>query len=110
LYLSLDKCNFTPYNSSMIKSFKHKGLKLLWEEGKTSKLPADQIRRIEMMLEVVDSAQEVPEDFGAFQNWNIHKLSGDLKDYWSIKVNKNYRIIFNFDGQNAYDVDYIDYH
>jgi len=94
----------------MIKSFKHKGLKLLWEDGKTSKLPADQIRRIEMMLEVVDSAQEVPEDFGAFQNWNIHKLSGDLKDFWSIKVNKNYRIIFHFDGQHAYDVDYIDYH
>ena len=110
MHLSIDKCNFTPYNSSMIKSFKHKGLKLLWEEGKTSKLPADQIRRIEMMLEVVDSAQEVPEDFGAFQNWNIHKLSGDLKDYWSIKVNKNYRIIFNFDGQHANDVDYIDYH
>lgn len=94
----------------MIKSFKHKGLKLLWEDGKTSKLPADQIRRIEMMLEIIDSAQEVPEDFGAFQNWNIHKLSGDLKDFWSIKVNKNYRIIFHFDGQNAYDVDYIDYH
>ena len=70
----------------MIKSFKHKGLKLLWEEGKTSKLPTDQIRRIEMMLEVIDSAQEVPEDFGAFQNWNIHKLSGDLKDYWRIMV------------------------
>ena len=70
----------------MIKSFKHKGLKLLWEDGNTSKLPADQIKRIEMMLEIIDSAQEVPDDFGAFQNWNIHKLSGDLKDFWSIKV------------------------
>ena len=83
----------------MIKSFKHKGLKLLWEDGKTSKLPADQIKRIEMMLEIIDGAQEVPDDFGAFQNWNIHKLSGDLKDFWSIKVNKNYRIIFHFDGR-----------
>ncbi len=94
----------------MIKSFKHKGLKLLWEEGDTSKLPADQLRRIEMMLEVIDAAQEVPEDFGAFQNWNIHKLSGDLKDFCSIKVNRNYRIIFHFDGQYAYDLDYTDYH
>ncbi len=94
----------------MIKSFKHKGLKLLWEDGNTSKLPADQIKRIEMMLEIIDSAQEVPDDFGAFQNWNIHKLSGDLKDFWSIKVNKNYRIIFHFDGKDAYDLDYIDYH
>lgn len=94
----------------MIRSFKHKGLKLLWEQENASKLPADQVSRIERMLVVIDSAQLVPEDFGAFQNWNIHKLSGDLKDFWSIKVNKNYRIIFRFDAQHAYDLDYIDYH
>ncbi|SKB56432.1 proteic killer suppression protein [Parapedobacter luteus] len=94
----------------MIKSFKHKGLKLLWEDGKTSKLPAEQVARIERMLEIIDSASQVPEDFGAFPNWNIHKLSGDLKDFWSVKVNKNYRIIFRFDGQHVHDVDYIDYH
>lgn len=94
----------------MIQSFRHKGLRLLWEQNNTSKLPADQISRIERMLEVIDSAQDIPEDFGAFQNWNIHKLSGDLKDYWSVKVSKNYRIIFRFSQQNAYDIDYIDYH
>jgi len=82
----------------MIKSFKHKGLKLLWEDGKSSKLPADLVNRIERMLEVIDAANMVPEDFKAYQNWSIHKLSGDLKDYWSVKVNKNYRIIFHFDG------------
>lgn len=91
----------------MIQNFKHKGLKLLWEQGSNSKLPAG---RIERMLDIIDSAQQVPEDFGAFQNWNIHKLSGDLKNFWSIKVNKNYRIIFRFDGYHAYDLDYIDYH
>ncbi len=94
----------------MIQNFKHKGLKLLWEQGKHSKLPADQISRIERMLEIIDTVQQVPEDFGAYQNWNIHKLSGELKDFWSIKVNKNYRIIFRFDGQHTYDLDYIDYH
>ncbi|MES2428489.1 MAG: type II toxin-antitoxin system RelE/ParE family toxin [Bacteroidota bacterium] len=94
----------------MIQGFKHKGLRLLWEQGNNSKLPADQISRIERMLDIIDSAQQVPDDFGAYQNWNIHKLSGDLKDFWSIKVNKNYRIIFRFDGQHAFDLDYIDYH
>jgi proteic killer suppression protein len=94
----------------MIQGFKHKGLRLLWEQGNGSKLPADQINRIERMLDIIDSAQQVPEDFGAYQNWNIHKLPGELKDYWSVKVNKNYRIIFRFDGQHAYDLDYIDYH
>lgn len=94
----------------MIQGIKHKGLKLLWEQENASKLPADQVGRIERMLSIIDSAQQVPEDFGAFQNWNIHKLSGDLKAFWSIKVNKNYRIIFRIDGQHAYDLDYIDYH
>ena len=94
----------------MIKTIKHKGLRLLWEEGKSSKLPADMVSRIERMLDVIDSASEVPQDFGAFQNWNIHKLTGELKDFWSIKVNKNYRIIFRFESGSAYDLDFIDYH
>jgi proteic killer suppression protein len=94
----------------MIQSFKHKGLRLLWEQNNSSKLPAELSDRIERMLDVIDSVQQVPEDFGAYQNWNIHKLSGDLIEYWSIKVNKNYRIVFRFDGQHAYDLDYIDYH
>jgi proteic killer suppression protein len=42
---------------------------------------------------------------GAFRNWNIHKLTEELKDYWSLKVNKNYGIVFRFDGHNAYDLD-----
>ncbi|MDB5007947.1 MAG: Plasmid maintenance system killer protein [Mucilaginibacter sp.] len=94
----------------MSQSFKHKGLRLLWEHNDSSKLPVELVNRIERMLAVIDSVQQVPEDFGAFQNWNIHKLSGELRDYWSIKVNKNYRIIFRFDGQHSYDLDYIDYH
>jgi proteic killer suppression protein len=94
----------------MIQSFKHKGLRLLWEQNNSSKLSAELVNRIERMLAVIDSVQQVPEDFGAYQNWNIHKLSGELIEYWSIKGNKNYRIVFRFDGQNAYDLDYIDYH
>jgi proteic killer suppression protein len=94
----------------MIQSFKHKGLRLLWEQNNSGKLPAELISRIERMLDVIDAVKQVPEDFGAYQNWNIHKLSGDLIEFWSIKVNKNYRIVFRFDGQHAYDVDYIDYH
>ena len=82
----------------------------MWEQGNGSKLPADQLLRIERMLEAIDSAIVVPNDFEAFRNWNIHKLSGDYKEFWSIKVNKNYRLIFRFEGQHAYDIDYIDYH
>lgn len=94
----------------MIQSIRHKGLHLLWEEGDPSKLPKELVRKIEQRLEFIDTVTQVPQDFGAFPGWKIHKLSGGLKDYWSIWVSGNYRIIFRWDGQNAHDVDYLDYH
>lgn len=94
----------------MIKSIKHKGLRSLWEDGNGNKLPAELLTRIEIMLEVIDSIQQLPGDLEAFKNWNAHKLSGTLKDYWSLKVNKNFRIIFKHDGKDAIDLDFLDYH
>jgi len=94
----------------MIKSIRHKGLRLLWEEGNGSKLPAEDIARIERILGMINRARQVPYDFAAFKNWNIHKLTGNMKEYWSIKVSKNFRIIFRYDGYDAFDIDYIDYH
>ena len=94
----------------MIQNIRHKGLRLLWEEGSAGKLPPELVTKIEQRLEVIDSLNLVPQDFGAFPGWKVHKLSGDLKDYWSIRVSGNYRIIFKWDGQNAFDVDYLDYH
>jgi proteic killer suppression protein len=94
----------------MIKHIRHKGLRLLWEEGDSSKLPAEHTVRIERILIIINKARQVPYDFAAFKEWNIHRLKGDMKDFWSIKVSKIYRIIFKFDGQDAYDIDYIDYH
>jgi len=94
----------------MIKTFRHKGLKLLWETGKAAKLPADQVSRIERILNAIHVAQQVPQDFELFKQWRIHPLKGALKGYWSLTVKENWRIIFKFDGQDAYDIDYIDYH
>ncbi len=94
----------------MIKSFKHKGLRLLWETGKSGKLPADQLSKIIQMLELIDSVQLVPQDFEFFRSWRIHPLKGDLKGFWSLTVKENWRIIFQFDAQDAFDLDYIDYH
>jgi len=102
-----DKCNFTV---NMIKSINHKGLKQLWESGKSSKISFDQISRITQMLEVIDSAQKVPHDFEFFRSWKIHPLKGEWKDYWSLSVKENWRIIFRFVDRNAYDLDYLDYH
>lgn len=94
----------------MIKSFRHKGLRLLWEKGDGIKLPTDQVTRIERMLNVIDAAQLLPQDFEVYKNWNLHKLSGKWKGFRALKVTGNYRIVFRFEGQNAYEIDYLDYH
>jgi len=73
----------------MIKIFRDKRLRLLWETRKNSKLPADQLIRIRQMLEVIDSAQSVPQDFEFFRSWKIHPLKGNLKGYWSLTVKEN---------------------
>jgi proteic killer suppression protein len=41
---------------------------------------------------------------------HLHALKGDLSGYWSVSVSGNWRIIFRFEGIDAVDVDYVDYH
>jgi proteic killer suppression protein len=92
----------------MIESILHKGLKLLWEKDNLSKLPASQISKIKMILTLLDNATDV-QDMN-FPGSALHSLKGDLTGFWSVKVNGNYRLIFRFKKENAFDVDYIDYH
>jgi proteic killer suppression protein len=61
-------------------------------------------------LRVIDDTQSVPRDFEFYKSWKLHPLKGNLKGYWSVTVKENWRVIFRFDNQDAYDVDYIDYH
>jgi proteic killer suppression protein len=92
----------------MIESIRHKGLKLLWEKDNASKLPSVQIMRIKMILTLLDGAANV-QDMN-FSGSDLHPLKGDLAGFWSVKVNGNYRMIFRFENENAFDIDYIDYH
>lgn len=92
----------------MIESILHKGLRLLWEKNNQSKLPASQISRIKMILTLLDNAADI-KDMN-FPGSGLHQLKGDLSGFWSVKINGNYRLIFRFEKENAFDVDYIDYH
>lgn len=42
--------------------------------------------------------------------FRLHPLKGKLSGYWSVTVSANWRIIFCFEGEDAADVDYVDYH
>jgi len=45
-----------------------------------------------------------------FAGSDLHKLRGDLKNHWSVKVSGNWRLTFRFEGEDAYLVNYQDYH
>lgn len=92
----------------MIKTINSKPLRLFYQKDDGSKLPASQLGKVALILGLLDGAAK-PEDMD-FPGSGMHKLSGDYKDFWSVKVNANYRIIFRFEDGHAYDVDYLDYH
>lgn len=93
----------------MIESIIHKGLRLLWEKDDSSKLPSIQLEKIRRILTVLDTIKTL-EPVRQIPGYKLHSLSGDLKGYWSISITGNYRIIFRFENENVYDVNYIDYH
>ena len=93
----------------MIVSIIHKGLKRLWEKNDSSRLPSEQVAKIRRILEALDTVKTL-EPLRAIPGYRLHPLTGRLKGYWSITVTGNYRIIFEFRDENAYLIDYLDYH
>jgi proteic killer suppression protein len=50
-----------------------------------------------------------PEDMD-IPGLRLHPLRGGLAGFWSLTIRANWRIIFRFEGENATDIDYLDYH
>jgi proteic killer suppression protein len=93
----------------MIHSFKNKGLKELFEQGKTKKLPQERLKKIKALLAIIHSAHQ-PEDFNT-PGSRLHKLKAPpLAGFYSLDVTGNFRIVFDFRNGNAYDLDYLDTH
>lgn len=94
----------------MIKSFKSKALKKLWNENDSSKINNAHLARVEEILTIIDGLDEVPRDLGFYSRLRPHELKGKEKGVWSLDVSGNYRITFTFKNGNAYDLDYLDTH
>lgn len=92
----------------MIKSFAHKGLETFYLTGSTKGIQAKHSKKLKNILATLDVMTHV-EDIN-FPSLNLHQLKGKEKDKWSVKVNANWRIIFEFIDGNVYVVDYLDYH
>jgi toxin HigB-1 len=92
----------------MIKSFCHKGLKEYFLTGNTKGINSEHASKIRRILSILDRSKNVKElDYVGFR---LHKLKGEMQNLWSVTVNGNYRITFEFRDKNAYILDYLDYH
>lgn len=92
----------------MIQSFRHKGLRRYYETGSTSGIQAAHAVRLRMQLIALDTAQNV-QDMD-IPGYKLHPLKGKLKGRWSIWVNGNWRLTFEFKNGDAHLLDYEDYH
>ncbi len=92
----------------MIKSFRHKGLRKLFETGNTTGVQASHAKRLRMQLAALETAQTVDDmDLPGFA---LHPLKGEMRGRWAISVNGNWRLTFEFQDGNACVLDYEDYH
>ena len=92
----------------MIKSFKHKGLEEFFYTGVKKGIKSEQADRLERILDRLHAAAEL-KDMN-YPGSNLHKLTGDKKDQYAVKVSENWRLFFEFVDGDAYVVDYDDYH
>jgi toxin HigB-1 len=92
----------------MIKSFKHRGLKRLYERADRSGIRPDLVETVERIPTVLDAAT-TPRALD-LPRYRLHPLKGDSKGLWSVTVRANWRIIFRFEAGDALDVELIDYH
>ena len=91
----------------LIRSFRHRGLKRLYERDDPTGIRPDLLEIVEDILARIDGA-EAPLALN-LPGYRLHKLKGDLKGFWSVTVRANWRIIFRFEGVDAFDVELIDY-
>ncbi len=92
----------------LITSFRHKGLEKFFSGGDCRGIPAVSAPRIERMLDRLEAAIK-PEDMDV-PGFKFHPLTGVRKGTFSVTVTGNWRITFRFDGENAIEVNYEDYH
>ena len=94
-----------------LTGFRHKGLRQLYADDNAKGVPpamADKLRKLLFALETANDLDQV----GRFPGWKLHPLKGDLKEFWSLTVTGNWRLIFRYgeEANSASDIDLIDYH
>ena len=92
----------------MIVSFKHRGLKALYEGRTSRRVAPGHVRKLLDILAVLDRSRG-PRDVD-LPGLRLHPLKGELQGHYAVAVSANWRVTFGFEGGDAVDVDYLDYH
>jgi toxin HigB-1 len=99
----------TLYNNVVIKIFKDEPTQKIYQRQPSHKLPPD-IQQIALRkLRMINNATSLTDLRVPPANW-LEKLSGDRAGQWSIRVNDQWRICFEWRESDAYDVEIVDYH
>ena len=92
----------------MIAGVRHKGLKALFETGTARGVRPTHVNRLRLILARLNASRS-PHDMD-LPGLALHKLKGKPAGHYAVSVSGNWRVTFRFDGQDAVDVDYLDYH
>jgi proteic killer suppression protein len=93
----------------MIKSFGDKESEKIWNGIRSRKLPNEIQDVARRKLRMINNAQDV-NDLRIPPANRLEKLKADLQDFYSICINNQWRIIFQWINNDAYEISIIDYH
>ena len=80
----------------------------MYESGSAAGVQPNHLKRLRMLLTALDTAQSIDDmDIAGFR---LHALRGEERGRWSVWVNGNWRVTFEFKDGHAYVLDYEDYH
>lgn len=93
----------------MIQSFGDKETEKIWNGQRSAKLPGNIQNVARRKLRMINNAQNI-NDLRVPPANHLEKLSGDLQGLYSIRINRQWRIVFDWTNNNAYEVKIVDYH
>lgn len=93
----------------MIKSFGSKETEKIWNGERSKKLPNEIQNIARRKLRMINNSQDL-QDLRIPPSNRLEKLGGNLKEFYSIRVNKQWRIIFKWENGNCFEIDITDYH
>ena len=92
----------------MIGRFRHKGLERFFRSGDTRGINPQHAARLRRLLTTLNTSTG-PAGMN-LPGYRLHRLKGERKEQWAVSVSGNWRLVFEYEDENATDVDLVDYH